>query len=158
MWRPGIAIPSSMFDECSDSIARRSPDPQPPRKWEEDDRRRLSGPLSGRGYAPPYDRARQPILPAITIVAAQMASAQGATLASAKIAPPSLPTQIALGSCDTSHACDATCVFPRTTTGSNSLYRPSLRNGEPCPPSATEKELGYVSINCRADHSTAGDF
>ena len=41
----------------------------PPGKWEEEDRRRLSGPLSGRGYAPPYDRARQPILPAIIIVA-----------------------------------------------------------------------------------------
>jgi len=32
----------------------------------------LSGPLSGRGYAPPYDQPRQPILPAI-IVAAQPA-------------------------------------------------------------------------------------
>jgi hypothetical protein len=32
----------------------------------------LSGPLSGRGCAPPYDRPRQPILPAI-IVAAQPA-------------------------------------------------------------------------------------
>ncbi len=36
------------------------------------DRHRLSGPLSGRGCAPPYDRPRQPILPAI-IVAAQPA-------------------------------------------------------------------------------------
>lgn len=33
------------------------------------DRHRLSGPLSGRGYAPPCDRARQPILPAIIVVA-----------------------------------------------------------------------------------------
>ncbi|QCI92131.1 hypothetical protein [Novosphingobium sp. EMRT-2] len=32
----------------------------------------MSGPLSGRGYAPPYDQPRQPILPAI-IVAAQPA-------------------------------------------------------------------------------------
>ncbi|MEA3388519.1 MAG: hypothetical protein U9R64_04450, partial [Pseudomonadota bacterium] len=35
-------------------------------------RHRLSGPLSGQGYAPPYDQPRQPILPAI-IVAAQPA-------------------------------------------------------------------------------------
>ncbi|APL96529.1 hypothetical protein SIDU_17950 (plasmid) [Sphingobium indicum B90A] len=32
----------------------------------------MSGPLSGRGCAPPYDQTRQPILPAI-IVAAQPA-------------------------------------------------------------------------------------
>jgi hypothetical protein len=29
----------------------------------------LSGPLSGRGCAPPYDQPRQPILPAIIVVA-----------------------------------------------------------------------------------------
>ena len=49
--------------------------PQPrsaPPKEGEKDRHRLSGPLSGRGYAPPYDQPRQPILPAI-IVAAQPA-------------------------------------------------------------------------------------
>ena len=61
-----------MFDECSDTTARRSPDQQSPRNGEEEDRHRLSGPLSGRGCAPPYDQPRQPILPAI-IVAAQPA-------------------------------------------------------------------------------------
>lgn len=59
-----------MFDECSDTTARRSPDH--PLKEGEKDRHRLSGPLSGRGCAPTYDQPRQPILPAI-IVAAQPA-------------------------------------------------------------------------------------
>lgn len=40
-----------------------------PRKKGVEDRHRLSGPLSGRGYAPPCNRARQPILPAIIVVA-----------------------------------------------------------------------------------------
>jgi hypothetical protein len=59
-----------LFDECSDTTARRSPDH--PLKEGEKDRHRLSGPLSGRGCAPTYDQPRQPILPAI-IVAAQPA-------------------------------------------------------------------------------------
>lgn len=46
--------------------------PISPPKEGEKDRHRLSGPLSGRGCAPPYDQPRQPILPAI-IVAAQPA-------------------------------------------------------------------------------------
>ncbi|CAM8668136.1 hypothetical protein MCEMIE4_04257 [Sphingobium cupriresistens] len=46
--------------------------PISPPKEGEKDRHRLSGPLSGQGYAPPYDQPRQPILPAI-IVAAQPA-------------------------------------------------------------------------------------
>ncbi len=57
-----------MLDECSDTTARRSPDPYP-EKGRGKDRHRLSDPLSGRGYAPSYDRARQPILPAIIVVA-----------------------------------------------------------------------------------------
>ena len=44
----------------------------------------MSGPLSGRGYAPPYDQPRQPILPAI-IVAAQPAIVVVATHESLKL-------------------------------------------------------------------------
>jgi hypothetical protein len=59
---------------CSMSVPIPPPATAPisPPKEGEKDRHRLSGPLSGRGCAPPYDRPRQPILPAI-IVAAQPA-------------------------------------------------------------------------------------
>ena len=59
---------------CSMSVPIPPPATAPisPPKEEEKDRHRLSGPLSGRGCAPPYDQPRQPILPAI-IVAAQPA-------------------------------------------------------------------------------------
>jgi len=59
---------------CSMSVPIPPPATAPicPPKEGEKDRHRLSGPLSGRGCAPPYDRTRQPILPAI-IVAAQPA-------------------------------------------------------------------------------------
>ncbi|PJG47207.1 hypothetical protein CAF53_02345 [Sphingobium sp. LB126] len=56
-----------MFDECSDTTARRSPIRTPAQGRK--DRHRLSGLLSGRGSAPPCDQARQPILPAILVVA-----------------------------------------------------------------------------------------
>ncbi|WP_179212570.1 hypothetical protein [Sphingobium sp. Z007] len=59
---------------CSMSVPIPPPATAPicPPKEGEKDRHRLSGPLSGRGCAPPYDQTRQPILPAI-IVAAQPA-------------------------------------------------------------------------------------
>lgn len=59
---------------CSMSVPIPPPATAPisPPKEGEKDRHRLSGPLSGQGYAPPYDQPRQPILPAI-IVAAQPA-------------------------------------------------------------------------------------
>ena len=59
---------------CSMSVPIPPPATAPisPPKEGGKDRHRLSGPLSGRGCAPPYDRTRQPILPAI-IVAAQPA-------------------------------------------------------------------------------------
>jgi len=74
-----------MFDECSDTTARRSPIRTPAQGRK--DRHRLSGLLSGRGSAPPCDQARQPILPAI-IVAAEPAIVNVAaqTLASRIIA------------------------------------------------------------------------
>nr|WP_201450272.1 hypothetical protein [Sphingobium yanoikuyae] len=60
---------------CSMSVPIPPPAAAPtnPRKKGKEDRHRLSGPLSGRGSAPPYDQPRQPILPAI-IVAAQPAT------------------------------------------------------------------------------------
>jgi hypothetical protein len=73
-----------LFDECSDTTARRSPDH--PLKEGEKDRHRLSGPLSGRGCAPTYDQPRQPILTAI-IVAAQPAIVVVAAQAFLAVAP-----------------------------------------------------------------------
>src|SRR3546814_6149139 len=59
---------------CSMSVPIPPPATAPicPPKEGEKDRHRLSGPLSGRGCASPYDQTRQPILPAI-IFAAQTA-------------------------------------------------------------------------------------
>ena len=70
---------------CSMSVPIPPPATAPisPPKEGEKDRHRLSGPLSGQGYAPPYDQPRQPILPAI-IVAAQPAIVVVATQSAAK--------------------------------------------------------------------------